>query len=191
MTSLPASRLITADELYSMPDDGKFYELVHGRLITVPPSSWLSSLVATTLATIVNVFVRQQNLGWCAGEQGGVKLASNPDFVRAPDLSFVRRERLPAEGVRAGYFDGPPDLAAEVLSPSDRYADVARKVQEYLDAGVRLVWVIDPAARSAVVYRPGRPPRIVSGDGALDGEDVLPGFSVPLAHLWEGLAPEE
>lgn len=188
MTPAPFPEPITADQLLAMPDDGNLYELVQGRLLRLPPSSWLSSVVATALGILAGGFVREHRLGLCGGEQGGIRLAWNPDTVRAPDFSFVRRERLPDGGIRPGYFDGAPDLVAEVLSPSDRYADVARKVQEYLDAGVRMIWVIDPDARSAVIYRPGHPPRIIGSDGALDGEEILPGFRLPLSELWEGLA---
>jgi Uma2 family endonuclease len=102
--------------------------------------------------------------------------------LRSPDVSFIAAGRLP-EGVPTGFLHVPPDLAVEVLSHADRAGDVAHKVGEYLGVGVRLLWVVDPDQEGAVVYRPGRTPPSIRKDGALDGEDVLPGFSCPLQEL--------
>ena len=155
----------------------------------MPPSFSASSFVAMTLGALVTVFVRLHKLGVCTMADGGVKLASNPDTVRAPDFAFFSKERLPTGVPPRGYL-GPPDLAVEVVSVTDRLTDVVKKAKEYLGAGTRLVWVIEPATRAALVFHPGREPDHVEGDATLEGEDVLPGFSLPLSELWQGLAEE-
>jgi Uma2 family endonuclease len=191
MATRQPDRLLTAEDLFDLPDDGNLYELVEGRLVRVPPSCSAASLVAVTLLLSIGAFVRRHKLGICLGEGGGVRTRRNPDTVRAPDISFISKERIPPGGLPPRYYVDSPDLAVEVLSPSDRFVNVLRKVQEYLAAGTRLVWVIIPAERSAVVFRPGAAPRILSGDATLDGEDVLPGFTLPLADLWDELADME
>lgn len=187
MATAPPTGLLTADDLMDLPDDGNQYELVRGRLVRMPPSALASSIVAMTLGAIVTTFVRLHKLGRCSGEGGGTRLAADPDTVRAPDFMFYSNARLPAKGVpRRGYLSAP-DLAVEVLSPSDSFAKIVEKALEYLAAGTRLVWVIDPDARAVVIFRPGGEPQTLTGDAVLDGEDVLPGFSLPLAELWDGL----
>jgi Uma2 family endonuclease len=184
MSTAPSDRLMTADELLHLPDDGRFYELVRGKLIEVSPSSSESSWVSADVLTRINTFVRQHGLGRCGDSDWGFLLATNPDTVRAPDVGFVRAERIPASGVPPGYWPGAPDLAVEVLSPSNRPTDVLRKVAEYLDAGASLVWVLDPQRRRATVYHPDGTVTVLGEDGVLDGEDLLPGFTLPLAEVW-------
>ncbi len=182
MAAAPEPRLITAEELMQLPDDGNCYELDEGRLICMPPGGMRSSRVTIKLSTRLNTFVEAHDLGFCTDAQGGVLLFRGPDTVRAPDIAFISKERAALAGT--GYFPGAPDLAVEVLSPSDRPSRVSRKVQQYLAAGARLVWVIDPEDRTAAVYRPGREMTLLEADGVLDGEDVLPGFRLPLADIW-------
>lgn len=184
MSDAPAVPLMTADQLAHLPDDGNRYELVEGRLMRMPPASFLSSVIAATILRIMGNFVLEHQLGICAGADGGVRLRPDPDTVRAPDVTFVRAERLPAGRLQAGYWEGAPDLAVEVLSPSDRYPEVQRKVQEYLDAGTRLVWVVDPESRTATVFHPDGRSVFLGADGVLDGEDVLPGFRLALEGVW-------
>jgi Uma2 family endonuclease len=112
-----------------------------------------------------------------------VKLASNPDTVRAPDLSFVSRERIVVAKDPRGFWIGSPDLAVEILSPDDRPA-VREKVQEYLTHGARLVWVVDPGDRSVTVYRPGRATVRLTSDDALDGDEILSGFRCQVEALF-------
>jgi Uma2 family endonuclease len=173
---------MTAEDLMQLPDDGNFYELDEGRLVVMPPAKFRSSFVSARALSRIAVFVDQHDLGAYMGEQGGVVLRRNPDTVRAPDISFIRRERL--VGDIPGYFEGAPDLVVEVLSPSDRPGRVARRVQQYLEAGARLVWGIDPEDRTATVYRPGQAAVFLDEAGVLDGGDVLPGFSLRLVDLW-------
>jgi Uma2 family endonuclease len=169
----------TDDELMALPGGGK-YELVDGELVHMSPAGARHGDIVTKLLVRLHIFVTERKLGYVFEGQTGYRF---PDGnLRSPDVSFVAAGRLP-EGIPAGFLHVPPDLAVEVLSPADRAGDVAHKVGEYLGVGVRLLWVVDPDKEGAVVYRPGHTPRSVRKDGALDGEDVLPGFSYPLQEL--------
>ena len=183
MTIAPSRQLMTADDLLKLPDDGYHYELVQGVLLRMAPSTLRSAVVASKADFRLRSFVEEHRLGECGISEGGFKLASNPDVVRAPDVWFVRADRVPPGGFPEGFWEGFPDLAIEVLSPSDRPLAVARKVQEYLAAGTRLVWVLDPDARAAAGYRPGHVPVFLDENGILDGEDVLHGFTLPLRDV--------
>jgi len=104
--------------------------------------------------------------------------------VRAADVAFVRRERLEGVGRVRGYWDGAPDLAVEVISPNDLYTEVDEKVAEWLEYGTRLVFVVNPRRRTVAVHRPGQPVRILSENDLLDGEDVVPGWTLPTRDLF-------
>lgn len=182
MNAPPAERLITAEELLLMPDDGNSYELVSGRLNQVAPSAWIPGVVSANVLIRVGSHVQRERLGICGTAESGVLLRRDPDTVRAPDVWFVRAERVPDE-VLDEFFPGSPDLAVEVLSPSDRFSAVVEKARDYLAAGTLLVWVIDPKGRTAAVFFPDGSARLLGEDEALDGGDVLPGFSVTLRDL--------
>ncbi|MGH2587135.1 MAG: Uma2 family endonuclease [Dehalococcoidia bacterium] len=180
----PTNHPITAEELMALPEQpGVSYELVRGELRFMAPSVALPGVVAAKSLVRVGSFVERHNLGVCGTAESGFKLAANPDTVRAPDLWFVRAERVPAEGIPETFWPGAPDLAVEVLSPSDRFTTVIEKVYDYLNAGSRLVWVIDPPGRSAAIFRPEEPPQLLGEDGVLDGGDLLPGFCLPLREI--------
>ena len=182
MNAPPAERLMTAEELLQMPDDDNSYELVAGRLIQVAPSAWFPGVVAANLLGEMSPHVRRNQLGICGTADSGLVLRRGPDTVRAPDVWFVRADRIPVE-VRDEFFPGSPDLAVEVLSPSDRFAAVVEKALDYLAAGTRLVWVIDPKGRTAAVFHPDGSAHLLGEDDSLDGGEVLPGFSVMLRDL--------
>ena len=184
MTTLPAERLLTMTDLLALPDDGCNYELVEGRLSTMPPSGPLASYVAMVIARILGNFVVEHRLGIVGGADFGVRLVRDPDTVRAADVAFFAAARLPTGGLPDTYWDLAPDLAVEVLSPHDRRGKVLQKVGEYLNAGTRLVWVVDPRRRTAVVYRADADPSILAEHGVLEGEDVVPGFALPLSSVW-------
>jgi len=175
---------VTAEDLLAMPDNGMHQELVRGEIVEVAPPGGVHGHMAVRIATSLMPFVKPQKLGVVAVETGYV-LHRDPDTVRSPDVSFVRAERVPADGVPRTYWEGPPDLAVEVLSPGDRYGDVAAKVAEYLEAGTRLVWVVDSDARTVTVHAADRPPAVVSEADVLEGGDVLPGFRLTLAELFD------
>jgi Uma2 family endonuclease len=176
---------MTADELSALSDDGNRYELVRGDLIRVSPSAVWPGIVAGRVFGLLWSFLQgRTHLGVCGISETGFRLTRNPDTVRAPDVWFVLAERVPSDGIPdEGFWPGAPDLAVEVLSPSDRFVDVMRKVQEYLTAGARLVWVSDPKGRSAAVFAPDHPPQLLGGDDTLDGGDLLPGFTLRLGDV--------
>ncbi|MGH2584671.1 MAG: Uma2 family endonuclease [Dehalococcoidia bacterium] len=190
MGTPPDPELMTAEDLLRLPEDGNRYELSRGTLIVLSLASYWSSMAAAAIASKVGTFVRDHRLGVVAGADGGMLLERDPDTLRAPAVSFARRDRIPVDLKRGGFICVAPDLAIEVLSPSDRMVEVNRTIRDYFLAGTRLVWVIDPDDRSALVYHADRPVEIVGPDGTIDGENVLPGFSLLLAELWSELDDE-
>lgn len=184
MVAAPPGGSMTAAELFTLPDDGRGYELSRGMLVCMAPSAYMPSSVSGRLLVRVGVFVDEHHLGEYGSAEGGFLLRSNPDTVRAPDAWFVRADRVPGGDAADQYFLGAPDLAIEVLSPSDRFDTVMLKVRDYLDAGTPLTWVFDPKSRLTAVFRPGQAVRFLDEDDVLDGEDVLPGFTLPLRDLY-------
>lgn len=179
------TRVITADELLRMPDDGFHrYELVRGRLLTMTPAGSLHGAVSMRLALAIGSHVEQHRLGVVFSADTGYKLESDPDTVRAPDVSFVARERIPAGGIPKAFWPGAPDLAVEVRSPDDNLTDIAEKIEQYLATGVRQVWFVDPSTRTVTIHRPTAVPLILSQASTLTGGDLLPGFQYPLARLF-------
>jgi Uma2 family endonuclease len=176
-----ARRMATEEDLRAMPRDGRKYELVDGQ-IRVSPAGARHGLVIVDLAARLQAFVKRRNLGYVFDSSTGVRLPNGN--VRSPDVSFVARGRFKGEVVPKGFVPFAPDLAVEVLSPKDRPRFILDKVGEYLDAGVRLVWVLDPEARSAAVYRSLTEVRTLSVKDQLAGEDVLPGFRCRLRDLF-------
>ena len=180
------SRYVTDEELLQAPRDGQKYERVDGEM-RVSPAGFRHEGVGMALAARLWVFVTERKLGHVVGSSAGFRWpgrkVDRPDNVRSPDVSFVAAGRFPDERWPIGFPELAPDLAVEVLSPDDRRGDVLEKVGEYLDVGTRLVWVIDPEKRTAVVYRSLTDVRVISDTEALDGEDVVPGFSCPLKDV--------
>ena len=175
---------MTAEELLRLPDDGLRHELVRGELRTMAPAGFEHGDVAFEIGTSLRAYARAKGLGNVVGTDVGFRLASDPDTVRAPDVAFVRQERLQELGAIRGYFPGAPDLVVEVISPNDLYTEVDEKVAEWLEHGARSVFVVNPRRRTVMVYRPGQPVRIVSEGDVLDGEDVVPGWTLQVAELF-------
>jgi Uma2 family endonuclease len=173
-------RSATEEQLLAMPRDGQKYELVDGE-IRVSPAGARHGQVCVKLTLRLGTLVEEQRLGFVFDSSTGFRLPNGN--VRLPDVAFVARGRLEGDRVPDGFSPVPPDLAVEVLSPADRPRYILDKVGEYLDAGVRLVWVIDPANRRATVHRSLVEARTIEADGFLDGEDVVPGFTCPLASI--------
>ena len=176
--------LMTATDLLTLRLDHKSTELVRGRLIVREPPSTYHGRVQSTLNLLVASYVRAHALGVVFGQDTGFKIASDPDTVRAPDLAFVDRARAGQIPPR-GYAAMAPDLVAEILSPDDRPGEVLAKVGAWLDAGVRLVWVIDPERHVAMAYHASGDVATVASDSTVSGEPVLPGFSFRLAELFD------
>ena len=182
MPSPSESALLTAEDFEQIRLPDKRTELVDGRLVVREPPSTEHGRIQANLAYFITDHVRRNELGVVFGQDTGFRIASKPDTVRGPDLAFVSRERA-AEIPRRGYAALAPDFVAEILSPDDRPGEHLAKVARWLEAGTRLVWVIDPQRAQARVYRPDGSLTIVDADGVLGGETVLPGFSCPLADV--------
>lgn len=183
--SIPGNRTTTVEEFERLPDeDGYRVELDRGRPVREPVPAPLHGRLALKLGVRLNAFAEQHDLG-LTFDAAGFVLSRDPDTVRAPDLSFVSNARLPAREYAGTYWRMAPDLAVEILSPSNRPAEVLRKASEYIDAGSRLVWLVDARRRTVTVVRPGVDPVTLGADDALDGADVLPGFRLPLAELFD------
>jgi len=176
--------LVTAPELEEM--GAKDFELVRGRLVRVSPTGDSHGHVAVILAAELRAFVRSRGLGRVRTETGFI-LSRNPDTVRGPDVSFVAKGKPAGDRSGDGFISGAPDLAIEIISPSNAPSQITEKVGEYLAAGSRLVWVLDTERRVAYVERPGIARRTIAADGQLEGEDVVPGFSYSLRALFEEL----
>ena len=173
---------MTAEDLERLYIPGKKVELVRGVPVVQELPSTLHSLVAGELFQRLRTFVGQHGLGFVFPQDAGFKIASDPDTVRGPDVAFVSRERMP-EVPRRGYVRLAPDLVVEVVSPNDRPGEVRAKVAEWLQAGSRLVWTIDPDPLGGRVYRPDGSESLLGPQDTLDGEEVVPGFSCPLRDL--------
>nr|MBA3793793.1 Uma2 family endonuclease [Rubrobacter sp.] len=142
---------VTAEELLRIPDDGLRRELVRGEVRTMAPAGNVHGRIAIDVSTSLDQYVRAHDLGVVFAAETGFKIAGNPDTVRAPDAAFVRRERVEAVGEVEGYWPEAPDLAVEVVSPNDLFAEVEEKVADWLAAGTRVILVVNPRARTAVV----------------------------------------
>jgi Uma2 family endonuclease len=178
------STLVTADELFKMPDDGFRYELVRGEIRRMPPAGSEHGVIAMNAALVISQFVKAHGLGAVFAAETGFKIASDPDTVRAPDLAFVRRERIPEGGIPKEFWPGAPDLAVEVISPGDTYTEVEEKVNDWLAAGTRLVPVLNPRTRTVTVYTSLTGVMRLTESDVLDGGAVLPGFTCRVAELF-------
>ena len=179
------AKLVTANELLNMPDDGRRYELIEGDLIELtPPPGTQHGYTQFRTGFNLEQFVGPRGLGIVL-TAAGFLISTGPDTVRAPDVAFVSADRVPEGGLPQGYLPFAPDLLVEVVSPSDRASDVEEKVHMWLDAGAKLVWVTYPSTKSVTMYRSRTDVTIVEGDELLNGAPVLNGFSIPVSRLFE------
>jgi Uma2 family endonuclease len=174
--------LMTADELLHANVPDKRTELVRGVLVVREPAGYNHGRVAVNLTVRLGAHVDLTGAGQLVAAETGFTLSRDPDTVRAPDVGFIASDRVPAPGTN-GFPELAPDLVVEVLSPDDRPGGTLAKVGDWLDAGTRLVWVIDPDRRSARVYRADGSETALSENDALNGEDVLPGFVCRLSAV--------
>ncbi|CAN5752452.1 Uma2 family endonuclease [soil metagenome] len=182
---------LTAEQFRELPEiEGKRLELVEGCVIEMAPAGPRHNEIAFYLAVLIYQFVRQHRLGWASGDGTGYIIPGERESVLIPDASFVAADRIPPDGKPETFWPFPPDLAIEVVSPSDRADDVNAKVMIYLRAGTRLVWVVWPRTQTIFAFREGGADTLGPND-LLDGGDVLPGFSVPVAEIFTlGEQPE-
>jgi len=178
-----ASKPITADELLLMPGDRRC-ELVRGEVVDVSPAGYQHSLIAGRLARLVGSHVEERRLGVYLAPEAGFWIERNPDTVRAPDGAFLREERAREFVSHRGFVDGAPDLAFEVLSPTDRRKNAIAKCRQWIAAGAALSVLLDPDRRTATVFTAVGETEL-AGDATLRLEPVLPDLALPLAELFE------
>lgn len=183
MSTVQTPTLYTPADLLTMPD-GDLYELVDGHLVERNMGIW-SSHVGAQLVRLLGAFCMENALGWLLGPDASYQCFPNrPRLVRKPDVSFIRANRLPPDQVAEGHVRIAPDLAVEVISPNDIAYDIDERVADYLGAGTRLVWVVNPVRRTVLIYRLDGSIAGVREGGELSGEDVVPGFRCPVAALF-------
>ncbi len=181
---MATTRLFTIQDVIDLPDDGCRFELIRGELHRMSPASGKHGAIAFEIAGAIRDYLRKHPIGRGFTADTGFILARDPDVLLAPDVAFVRSERLPPEGEQSGFLAVAPDIAVEILSPWDRPARVTEKVLEYLRAGVAEVWLIDPEERTLAVHRPDLTVQTISGDATFEVSSVLPGLRIPLADLF-------
>jgi Uma2 family endonuclease len=184
-TSNSDKKVWTDQELMALPNDGTKYELVDGELI-MSNSGMEHGYVAIILATALFNFVTSQRLGVIVDSSTAFTMKAGNK--RAPDISFVTKERLVGlKKLPKGFWNGAPDLAVEVLSPGNTVEEIHAKIVEYFENGTKLVWVINTEEQFVLVYRSPQPDRLLKVTDFLEGEDIITGFSFPVAELFKEL----
>lgn len=178
------AKLLTADDLLRLHSEGVHAELIRGVLQETMPPGERHGIIMAELTALLVMFVKQHLIGRITTGDAGVWVEHDPDTVRAPDIAFFSTERIATRPPRPGYSVAIPDLVVEIVSPHDRSNVVYDKARMWLSHGVRLVWVVNPQTRTLDVHRSDARVEVISSDGVLDGADVLPGFSCPLADIF-------
>lgn len=180
----PATELLTADDLLRLDAQGVRGELIRGELSETMPAGHRHGKILMKLAVRLGAFIEPRKLGTLVASDSGVWLERDPDTVREPDIAFFSAEKIPLDADIPGYAEEVPELVVEVVSPSDRRAAINDKALMWLRYGARLVWVVYPGARAVDVHREGSPVAALTENDALDGLDVLPGFSCPVRDIF-------
>ena len=175
---------VTAEQLLRMPDDGHRYELVAGELKPMTPAGWKHGDVGGRLHSMLGRHVLEHELGKIFFAETGFLLSRDPDTVRAPDIAFIHKDRLPDALPEEAFWPGPPDLAVEVVSPGDTTGEVDDKVRAWLDAGAIAVWVVSLKWRTVTVYRSPTDIKTLTENVELTGEDALPGFRCRVGEIF-------
>lgn len=181
---LAQEKLMTIEELAKLPPDQSRGELIRGNFFQRSLNGSVHGYISANVLGFLGNYVRKNGVGCVYMTGTGFILARNPDTVRAPDAAFVQAKRL-ADQSATGFFDGAPDLAVEVISPSETVDEVESKVIDYLEAGSALVWLIYPRTQTVAIYRSLTDIEILTIEDTLDGGDLLPGFSVSLKEVFE------
>ena len=183
--STTSTALMTAEELMELPDDGFRYELINGELEKMPAPGLPHGRIAFQLSVYLGQFILEHGLGKGFASETGFKLSSDPDTVLAPDFAFVTNERFTEISKTEGYGVGAPDLAVEVLSPSDRPGKVTQKISRWFSFGTRQLWIVDPKHSTVTVYRSTTDATTFSGSDYLESQDLFPGFRISLDKIFK------
>lgn len=182
----PPGRPWQERDLHALSDTAWHVELVRGELRIMNPASPTQGIFAMRLGAALFNYVDTHGLGVVITAEPGFKLHEVPELtVRVTDIAFVRTERIPPQAQQAGFWPLAPDLVIEIISPSETASSIQEKVQDFLTAGTRLVWLVYPDTRSLVEYGQGHQMRHYSNTDFLEGDEVLPGFTYPLKRLFE------
>lgn len=183
---MPATKLMTAEDLWEMPEvPGKQFELVNGELVEMPTASHYHNLIVFLIGRLIDAFATERNLGYTFVDGVSFVLRRNPDDVRGPDVSFLARNRVISLEMLRKPWEGAPDLAVKIISPSDRAVDINEKIRAYQAAGTRLIWVVWPDTKSVTTYDVGGSISDLQAGDVLDGGEVLPGFTVTVGRLFD------
>jgi Uma2 family endonuclease len=186
MTEMP--ELMTTEQLLALPDDGIDRELIHGRLQEMPMTrrNWRHSRTEASIAAVLNAWSRQQPAprGEVLSGEAAFRILRNPDTTVGIDVAYISAEQAQSNPRDAFILEGPPVLAVEVLSPSDVQERLIGKIQDYLDGGVKLIWIVEPVFRTVTVYRPDAKPALFNDAQEIIADTHLPGFRVPVASLF-------
>ena len=181
----PKEKLLTADDLLHL-DSGRIRgELIQGALCETMPTGVRHGHIVVNLTMLLGGFIKPRRFGWILASEVGFLLERDPDTVRAPDIAYISASRLPLDADVPGYFEGAPDLAIEIISPSDRPRELYHKARMWISFGAPLVWVVDPENRAIEVHRPNQPVMHLAENDTLDGSETLPGFSCPVRDVFE------
>lgn len=179
-----AQQLLTAEDLWLLPDNGMRRELIDGEVFEAMPPGGMHGAIAVNLATLLRIWVKQQGKGY-VGVEAGYIVVRGPDRVRGPDVSYVRAERIPTAGIPEGFWEIAPDLAVEVVSPTETAEEVREKVRDFLTAGTPLVWVVYPRTHEVIVHTSDGLARTYTLNDTLAFPDLLVGFICTVAELFE------
>ncbi|MFN2454633.1 MAG: Uma2 family endonuclease [Pyrinomonadaceae bacterium] len=184
MSTTTATQFFTAEQLLHLPKDGFRYELIEGVLKKMSPAGSEHGVVAATLTILLGQYIKAHKLGLVLAAETGYKIASDPDTVIAPDVSFIRQQEVDRLGITKKFWPGAPDLAVEVVSPGDSAREVREKVAAWLAAGTRMVWVVDAKKHTISVHRTQTDVVVLTENEVLGGADVVPGFSCTVAEVF-------
>jgi Uma2 family endonuclease len=182
--STVTEQLMTAEAFWQSPENGKYRILVRGEVVETMPPGAKHGIVAITLGALLRNWSKR-GTGGCVGCETGFILSRDPDTVRGPDVFYVRSDRIPKSGIPEAFWNSAPDLAVEVVSPSETADEIQEKVGDFLGAGTQRVWVVYPRRREVVIHRPDGSARTVAGSDVLEDQEVLPGFSCRVAELFD------
>ena len=180
-----STQLMTAEELIRLPGGQYRYELINGELITMSPAGHDHGRISIRLSSPLAQFVWENDLGEVFSSGTGFQLSSKPDTVLAPDVSFIRKDRVQKVGRSQGYWLGPPDLAVEVLSPEQRDAYIEKRVAQWLSFGTKEVWIINPRTSTLTVHSPQGIVVTLTNDEFLDEREIVPGFRFSIKRLFD------
>lgn len=182
--STVTQQLMTAEAFWALPGDGRGRELVRGEVVVTMPPGGVHGLTALALGALLRSWAKAGGHG-AVGVEAGFILGRNPDIVRGPDIAFVATAHIPPAGIPEAFWEQAPDLAVEIVSPSETAEDVREKVRDFLAAGTPLVWVVYPRTREVLVHQPGGAIRALGADDTLADTTVLPGFQCRVGAIFD------